>query len=470
MLDFNTKTNRMCFFTVAVYIALFTLAVLLRIPESDYRILFSFLSIIHILLLYIIAFPQFKYIIFHYAPGTAFNLYLFHRIVIEFKPEILAYLFFFFSAYFSTLLFKKILYNYRIGFTMKSSAPQLKPLLEKRLKLEKKLGIIREENADLENAKILINKIYNQVKILNSKLELAEILDLSGKILKDTIEVNNFVIFIRDENNDYSEMLSHNLTESMEDYLLYLKKKGNSFFGKITSFVKLDIDPPREGPDLDSVNLFPFTFQDEILGFLVIFETGGIHLARPVINNIKIIIRYFAMAVKKSLLYKKVQALSQKDGLTSLYLRRVLEKMLEQEFLIAKRYKSRFSLIMLDIDHFKEVNDRHGHLFGDRTLQLIAEMILKNIEAPLTASRYGGEEFVVICPNLSAPQAWDLAEKIRKDVEGYKFLHDDSLVHITISAGVAEFDPEMKSRQDLVKLCDKALYRAKNEGRNRVIK
>jgi diguanylate cyclase (GGDEF)-like protein/PAS domain S-box-containing protein len=154
---------------------------------------------------------------------------------------------------------------------------------------------------------------------------------------------------------------------------------------------------------------------------------------------------------------------SETDKLTNLPNRGKIDDVLDKELLRANRYKQPFSVILIDIDHFKEVNDQFGHQTGDLILQEFARIVVKNIRITDFVGRWGGEEFLVICPNTNEKGAFSLAETLRKTIESNTF----SLIqHKTASLGVAEYH-EGSTLENLFKKADDALYAAKNTGRNR---
>ena len=162
---------------------------------------------------------------------------------------------------------------------------------------------------------------------------------------------------------------------------------------------------------------------------------------------------------------KELERLSVTDKLTGLYNRNKLDDVLEQEYFRAIRYDRQFSILMADIDHFKEVNDTYGHVAGDKVLEAIGRMLKENTRIVDTSGRWGGEEFIMICPETECSQAVQIAEKIRSMVEQHNFTPAG---RITWSIGIAEFHHE-KSISSLIEKADDALYRAKKEGRNRVV-
>lgn len=162
---------------------------------------------------------------------------------------------------------------------------------------------------------------------------------------------------------------------------------------------------------------------------------------------------------------KELERVSITDKLTNLYNRRKLDIELNKEIERAIRYKQKFSVMLMDIDFFKKVNDTYGHQVGDYVLQTFANILKKNIRNSDILGRYGGEEFMIISPQTKQDEALILAEKLRKNVEESFF---DEVKHITMSVGIASWQGE-QTAQDLLKIADEALYVAKQEGRNRCV-
>ncbi|MGR3311146.1 MAG: GGDEF/HDGYP domain-containing response regulator [Candidatus Brocadiales bacterium] len=166
---------------------------------------------------------------------------------------------------------------------------------------------------------------------------------------------------------------------------------------------------------------------------------------------------------------KLLESLVVCDSLTGLYNHKHLHEMLKIEFGRARRYNEFLSCMMIDIDHFKLVNDTHGHRFGDFVLTSLAKIFQSMIRDVDIVARYGGEEFFVILPKTSLEGARGLGEKIRKAIYSHKFLHDGHTAIITVSVGISSIsDMDVNSKDDLIQHADIALYDAKNKGRNRV--
>jgi len=159
------------------------------------------------------------------------------------------------------------------------------------------------------------------------------------------------------------------------------------------------------------------------------------------------------------------------DYLTGLRTRGYFEQQLELEFKRAERKQQKFSLLMIDIDHFKVLNDTHGHHVGDQLLRDVTSILMKDMREVDTVARYGGEEFVIILPETTETGAVFVAQRLRRAVEQAKFFAGSphSVQHLTISIGVAVYDTDAQFKRDLIEFADAALYAAKHAGRNRVI-
>lgn len=157
------------------------------------------------------------------------------------------------------------------------------------------------------------------------------------------------------------------------------------------------------------------------------------------------------------------------DTLTGLYTRNVFQIRLEEEHAQSQRHKFPFAVLMLDVDHFKKVNDTYGHAVGDEVLRHIAAILIGQTRGGDCLARYGGEEFVVLLPETSRQGALHVAEKIRRKVEADCFqLADGRKIPLTISIGVALFPEDTSDHTCLIELADQAMYEAKNRGRNAV--
>ncbi len=174
-----------------------------------------------------------------------------------------------------------------------------------------------------------------------------------------------------------------------------------------------------------------------------------------------------AAAIQNARHFEKTKQLAFLDGLTGIYNRRYFEQTIMQEIERCRRYEKTMSVIMLDIDHFKKLNDEFGHLLGDEALRQVSALMVQNVRKADIVCRYGGEEFAVLAPETTGENAVGIAEKLRRAVETWHFPGVPRPV--TVTAGVAEFPAQGNDRDELVKAADGALYAAKQAGRNRVL-
>lgn len=168
----------------------------------------------------------------------------------------------------------------------------------------------------------------------------------------------------------------------------------------------------------------------------------------------------------------RLYSLAITDSITKLYIHRYFQLRLDEEVKRSQRYNSALTLLMCDIDHFKEINDTYGHQQGDVILKEVSLILRRNVRATDIACRYGGEEFVIILPETTQSDAKIVAERIRKDVATFEFpslTQKQPFIHCTISIGVAGFPLNANDKDELIQKADSSMYRAKGAGRNKVV-
>ncbi|MCM2323232.1 MAG: GGDEF domain-containing protein [Oligoflexia bacterium] len=182
------------------------------------------------------------------------------------------------------------------------------------------------------------------------------------------------------------------------------------------------------------------------------------------------ILKFLPAGELEILFYGNLGSAAHTDPMTRIYNKGYLLEALEAEFKRAKALHTDFSVLFFDLDHFKKINDTYGHDAGDFVLKEITSLIRGGYLRPKDVfARYGGEEFVVLLSNMNAKAAQELAERIRAAVEMHPFIYEGKRLPVNISMGVAELASGIESAQTLLKAADKALYAAKQGGRNRVV-
>ncbi len=212
--------------------------------------------------------------------------------------------------------------------------------------------------------------------------------------------------------------------------------------------------------------VLPMATFGETLGVLVLdsarrgaFDDSDVRALQPVAD-------ICATAIQNVQHYQRERQLAYTDGLTGVHNRRFFEERIAQEIERSRRYPGPLSVMMVDIDRFKELNDEFGHVVGDEVLRQVANIFVEQLRKIDIVSRYGGEEFAVIVPETSGEAARQVAEKLRQVIEQWRFAGVGRAV--TVSIGVAELPVQGGTRDQLVRAADAALYQAKSEGRNRV--
>ena len=215
--------------------------------------------------------------------------------------------------------------------------------------------------------------------------------------------------------------------------------------------------------NVSSLICVPLIAKGECIGIINITnKKNGKLFNKKDLEFIEALANQAAIAVDNAQLYE----LATKDGLTKLYIHRHFYFLLESEMKRVERYRHVLSLLMLDIDNFKSVNDQYGHLVGDVVIKEIAAAIQKTIRHVDVAARYGGEEFTIILPETAIYNAAIIAERLRKRIQEIKVQAGDKIISPSVSIGIAEYPNSSKNIKDLIDWADKALYMSKNNGKN----
>jgi len=219
-----------------------------------------------------------------------------------------------------------------------------------------------------------------------------------------------------------------------------------------------------DGSPSKAIINIPLFIRNNHYGWFNVFSSRK-ELTAGETDFLSIFAQQIEMTITIADLFEEVKAQAVTDGLTGLYNRRYFEEYLKKEVTRALRQKQSFSIIGLDLDNLKEINDKRGHAYGDLAIKTVANVLKKNARSIDTAARMGGEEFNVILPGIDSKGAMIAAERIRKALEDEKI---DTIGHITASIGVATFLEHSDNIEDILELTDQAMYQSKRNGRNRV--
>ena len=338
-----------------------------------------------------------------------------------------------------------------------------------------------------------LNSFYDFTQKLNSTSDVDVILDHIIDTLTRLFEADFVGISLVDKEGGYSNLkrVSEGMKGHLEDKEIphddtligFVAESGKHFhFDDISarsqyrSVFGKEIDFALGIKNIKSVLIYPFheTFQDVenvdqvVLGCVVIgrrtknpFNAGEISLA-------KIICRESAKSMTSSLNFQKVKELAIRDGLTGLYNHRHFQEMLSYTIVHSDRYSAQASLLMIDVDDLKIINDTYGHQAGDTVLSSIGNVLSETLRKVDIPARYGGDEFAVILPNTNKPGSIAVAEKIRSRLKRVSLRSDSREIPVTFSMGIATYPQCAASKELLIEKSDRALYESKNHGKNKI--
>jgi len=217
-----------------------------------------------------------------------------------------------------------------------------------------------------------------------------------------------------------------------------------------------------------SVIAVPLIIERNFLG-LVRIDSGTCNRFLEVdLQQLELYAHLSTLALENAMLFAKVNSLATKDGLTGLSTHRVFQEKLTEEIYRAARYHTSLSLVMMDIDDFKQVNDNYGHLAGDQVLKELSQILMEQCRAVDYAARYGGEEFCMLLPEVSLPDAYRFTDNLRALIARHT-VRTVVPLNITASFGVASFPQDAQTSTQLIRVSDERLYKAKHAGKNRVV-
>ncbi|OGO36818.1 MAG: hypothetical protein A2Z03_05350 [Chloroflexi bacterium RBG_16_56_8] len=207
----------------------------------------------------------------------------------------------------------------------------------------------------------------------------------------------------------------------------------------------------------------------DLLGTFTLYSYQPREFTQDAQTLFTIVGRELAAAVERAHLYEQVQHLAMTDGLTGIYNRRHFFNLAERAVNVARRYKHPVSIIMIDLDHFKQINDLHGHVIGDQALRAIAEQSRRHIRNVDILGRYGGEEFTVLLPETNSAKARQVAERLRQSIANTQIETPQGFLRMTASIGIATTSDSKTDLLTLINHADQAMYGAKRAGGNSIV-
>lgn len=366
-------------------------------------------------------------------------------------------------------------------------------IYERNLELEKEIAERTEELDDANRRMFTLQHIW---EMMNSSTPLENVMEAIVNSTQGELGYMHCAIIHKcvDEDGEYLQILAqsndglidrlNNIIGSPGIQTRKLNYDGESVFAdsmrqrKIIQTRSIDLALKSVLPDLDaetvkkvisnqpvkSVIVIPLITQNKEFGWFCVFSARE-ELAGTEMDFLGLFAKQIEMAITIADLFQAVRDQAVTDALTGLYNRRYFEEALEKEVQRAKRQQQPFSIIGIDLDFLKKINDTHGHFYGDLAIKTIADVLKANARSVDVPARIGGEEFDVLLPGISSDGAMIAAERIRSAIEKTKI---DTIGHITGSLGVATYFEHTDNVEELLELTDQAMYTSKREGRNRV--
>lgn len=356
------------------------------------------------------------------------------------------------------------------------------------------LAARRGATGDLEEKSTILEaraaNLQRQVELLAAQREVSRVVSgeveekHSESILYEIIRVVNNLIYAEDQVEVVEISIFLCDADSGQLAPAAVKREDSISFGSDIDIQTLDLSLVRKVEEhhttvssIEKNNVefaLPLIADQELMGVMyveVILEGERTDLGES-IANLQGFLQEMSQHVSIPLMRHVLKSTSVTDGLTKLHNKSYFLDRLEEHFAMFKRGSFDLSLLMIDIDHFKKINDEYGHLAGDNALVQIADIVTKTVRSydiAYAGFRYGGEELSVLLPRTNGRRALKVARRMRKDVADSEFRLDDGRsIKLTVSVGLAQAAGSMKNREELVARADAALYRAKRTGRNRV--
>ncbi|MBI5491632.1 MAG: sensor domain-containing diguanylate cyclase [Deltaproteobacteria bacterium] len=347
---------------------------------------------------------------------------------------------------------------------------------------EKSVSCSLEETKELLQRRLQLATFTEIGKALTSSLDLKEVLNIVMEKISELLRPKNWSLLLLDEETGdlKFEILVGKGSEKIKDLRL---KLGEGVAGWVAREKKpllvADVhSDPRFSKKADEMSHFttqsiicvPLLTRGKCLGVIELInkveDEGFVEDDLLILTTLA---DFTAIAIENAIFINKVHELTITDDLTKLYNSRFLHSRLEYEVERAKRFKYDLSMIFLDLDHFKDVNDNYGHLAGSKLLKEVARLILGMIRNVDMACRYGGDEFIIMMPGTPKKSAVTVAEKLRSSMSEEVFLKDDGInISLTGSFGVASFPADADNKDGLIHMADNAMYAIKSRNRNGV--
>jgi diguanylate cyclase (GGDEF)-like protein len=348
--------------------------------------------------------------------------------------------------------------------------------------IKKENSRLYESNQKLNERLIELYTLYSITRSLSLTLDIKEIFERTISLIHESLKVDEYCLMMIDEGTERLTIRAHH---GMSDAILnnVNVSVGEGVSGRVAAtgepLLIQDISRedgffyyPGSGINEGSFLGVPLKLKDQtVIGVLNAHKPEPNQFSEGDLRLFSAVAEHVSISLENAIAFQRTRELTNRDELTNLYNRRYFFERFDKEVERAKRYERTLSVMMIDIDHFKNYNDSFGHLKGDELLIQLSRLLEKNMRKADVIARYGGEEFLVMLPETDREAARVVAEKIRKVVEQHNFHHDRGELgpgSITITIGISSMPEDAEDALELLDRADKALYFGKAQGRNRV--
>ena len=339
---------------------------------------------------------------------------------------------------------------------------QINNILDELLMNSTFLNEFRDLGEFLSHEKVLIKKIF---ELLSSFVDY----NIAGLFFNNLDKNEKNVIYMDINKSPVSGFIVEKIKRDFFAAMPGLKEFTIRDFGHEKIGEKFENNEILLNPDmLKSVHIMPLISDGVLLGGMCFYNVEECNYTE--FKFYKTMISELVLLLKMRYLYSETEYLSVTDGLTGLYNRRHFEHNIERDFLRTKRYNGELSLALVDIDFFKKVNDNYGHQFGDYVLKKISDIISDSFRKTDMIYRYGGEELAIVLTETPLENSIIPLERLKEKISEQSFSAGGEDIKITVSIGVSANCEDAKTQKDLIEFADKALYKAKENGRNQVVK
>ncbi len=348
-----------------------------------------------------------------------------------------------------------------------------KQLIDTNKALEDANVMMEESNKKLTASIAEFYTLQEIGRVIGSIFNIQDLLGHVNDIILGVMGVNNSIVLTYDEDKEkfkvntsniqeHSDLITINDNINCEVLLECLKEKKPI----LENFADEDTYPFIKNREVKSLICVPLSTKSRKFGMVIVEHKYFNAFDENNLRLLTVIGQQVGIGMENASLYQQMHEMATVDGLTKVFNRLYFQERLLKEFSDARQNNYKLSLAIFDIDHFKKFNDTYGHLFGDKVLKNIAQLVKKSIRSTDIIARFGGEEFVLLFPRTSLEEAFEKVERLRKKIAGITIKDDVVAASVTVSFGVSCYPESALKENELISRADDALYDAKSAGRN----